>query len=273
MSIQDLISRIETAKSNLEGLKDQVPRDQSSASKIHGWEPSVDRPGFAFIETESGGVKATAGLMSTEDPNGIFRQKGLSGEVEGTVITDLHGGTGNPRDGIKAGVGVYEANLDIAAAAEFYGAPLPDEANVANLEFKAAAASAEASVGKDGLTAGATASLVEGGFTVGSSSAENEQDETVRLVGVAGQGYAARLHWDDADSDGFREFGLGGDYSFLSADIKTEDPLRTLLSGGNTSGGVGGNLIMDPILPEGNLTESVANKFGLSIKDENAPNA
>src|SRR5262249_58604731 len=43
-----------------------------------------------------------------------------------------------------------------------------------------------------------------------------------------GAGGAGRLHYGDSDGDGRPEYGFGVDAGPFTADVKTEDPVRTL---------------------------------------------
>jgi hypothetical protein len=114
-------------------------------------------------------------------------------------------------------------------------------------------AGAEVSYGTDGMTAGATANLVEGSMTFGAPDKNNPYDESVRVGGSIGMGYAGRLHWGDKDGDGSAEYGFGFDAGPLSLDLKSEDPARTLFNA--ASGGY-----LNGFLPQDNLTNYIGNE-------------
>jgi hypothetical protein len=84
--------------------------------------------------------------------------------------------------------------------------------------------SAEASVGSNGLTFGATGNIVEGSFTAGKFTPGNNSEESVRAGLSLGGGFSSRLHWGDTDKDGAREYGFGFDAGPVSFDYKSEDP-------------------------------------------------
>lgn len=87
----------------------------------------------------------------------------------------------------------------------------------------------EASAGNDGLTLGAGAYIIQGAARLGEISKDKANDEQLRLGLGYGPGMGLRLHWEDKDKDGFPEYGFGFDAGPVSMDLKSEDPLRTLL--------------------------------------------
>jgi hypothetical protein len=127
----------------------------------------------------------------------------------------------------------------------------------------------DAWAGPGGFSLGAQANLVSGSITGGSTG--TDRDELNRIGLSAGAGAAVRGSWNDSDGDGFREYGLGGDLEFLSVDLKTEDPLRTGIRqlGGLTPLGPLAGMAADAFMPEGNMTESAANEFGLTTRNAN----
>jgi hypothetical protein len=109
-----------------------------------------------------------------------------------------------------------------------------------------------------GAAAGLSAYILQGSVT-GGNIGTGSRDEEGRFGLGAGVGGAGRLHWEDADGDGRREYGLGADVGPFSFDIKTEDPLMTAAKSMIPFGGVAGG-IADRFLPKDfNLTESVGN--------------
>jgi hypothetical protein len=127
-----------------------------------------------------------------------------------------------------------------------YGAK--GEAGLGKLEYKgdgwSADASAfgingEASAGSNGATFGGGATIVGGSATVGGFNPNSNTDTSTRFGLSAGPSFGLRTHWGDSDSDGHREMGLGFDLGIFSADIKTEDPLRSginMMPGSNAQG-------------------------------------
>jgi hypothetical protein len=94
---------------------------------------------------------------------------------------------------------------------------------VTEVEGEALSAEAEASVGKDGATLGAQASLGGAAITGGGGlSSKRADDEQSRFGLGAGVGLAGRLHWSDEDKDGVREIGFGLDVGPLSLDARSE---------------------------------------------------
>jgi hypothetical protein len=105
-------------------------------------------------------------------------------------------------------------------------------------------ASYEANVGSDGATIGVQGNAGDGSVTRGGPpSKDSNTDEQTRFGLSVGEGGAGRLHWGDADKDGYREYGFGVDVGPLSYDFKSEDP--TGLRGLNKS--LGPALDMDEI--------------------------
>ena len=111
-----------------------------------------------------------------------------------------------------------------------------------------------------GANLGASAYLVQGSVT-GGNIGTGARDEEARIGLGAGVGGAGRLHWEDADGDGRREYGFGADIGPVSFDLRTEDPLMTMARMSSLGMVAGG--LADRFLPKDfNLTESVGN--GLS---------
>lgn len=90
-------------------------------------------------------------------------------------------------------------------------------------------AAAEASLGGDGFTLGATANAIDGAVTFGGFNADDSWADSQARIGASyGVGAAARGHWGDSDGDGVREIGLGADIPTpipglgISFDVKSE---------------------------------------------------
>ncbi|MBD2000128.1 hypothetical protein H6G00_26550 [Leptolyngbya sp. FACHB-541] len=277
-SIDSLVARIEDSKARIQESQNSLSGLRGNGSSIREGMAGrgegqvggnrLDVKDFYFnVETDVRGTRISFGATSFRGGELFPEIDTLTFEVKRGLWEDANG---NTRGGLVANARGIRTKLDLAN-----GFDLPEE-NVLAVELGLGTATAEASAGNDGFSFGATAVAAEVAITEGTSSAEIDTDETIRRGLSYGVGAAVRGHWGDADSDGFREYGFGGDYAFFSLDAKTEDPLRAVLSGGingSLSGGINGSLISDAVLPEVNLTESVANLFGLSIKDENASNA
>src|SRR4029079_11016265 len=121
---------------------------------------------------------------------------------------------------------------------------------------------AEASIGDDGATLGAGATLVGGSVTLGGDpSRKSDKDESVRLGLSEGAGMAGRLHWGDKDKDGHREYGFGADVGPFSFDIKSEDPLRTLIRTAS------GEPTAEYLLGDGNGTDKAVDYAGEKYKE------
>ncbi|MBD2059425.1 hypothetical protein H6F88_26085 [Oculatella sp. FACHB-28] len=246
-SIDSLVARIEDSKA-------RIQESQNSLSGLR-----VDAKAYYFnpLEIDERGFRFSFGIASLRGGSLFPETDALTFDVKDGIWEDANG---NTREGFSGNVRVIRTKWDLANQFD-----LPEE-NVLDLEMGIGVVTLEENIGNDGLSLVGTANLAEVAITEGTRSAEIDTDETIRVGTSLGVGRGARMHWDDADNDGFREVGLGTDVPFLSLDVKTEDPLRTVM--GITNGG-----LSDALLPEGNLTESVANGFGLSIKDENASNA
>jgi hypothetical protein len=121
-----------------------------------------------------------------------------------------------------------------------------------------------------GMSAGAQANIVEGSMTFGNFTGEGDTaEESLRLGASVGEGAAARVHWGDTDNDQHPEYGFGFDAGPVSADIKTEDPLRTMAKGAATGmlaplgpAAYAAPWLMENVLPEGNLTDTAGEYAG-----------
>jgi hypothetical protein len=97
-------------------------------------------------------------------------------------------------------------------------------------------ANAEASAGTNGASLGAGLTGIGGSATFGKFNANSNTDTSTRFGLSAGPSFGLRGHWGDSDSDGSREVGVGFDLGIFSADLKTEDPLRTGMALMNSGG-------------------------------------
>ena len=176
----------------------------------------------------------------------------------GMDIGNWDAGNGNSRYGARGNIGLVP---DMRGnVGNVLGQPL-------ELEGQMLAANGELSLGGNGFSAGAGASLFAGGGTLGdfSQNSQNETSEqTTRMTVGAGVGAGGRLHWGDSDGDGYQEFGYGVDAGPISFDIKSEDPLRSLVSGGPFSQVLPASMIPANYLfgEEGNLTYDAMDMAG-----------
>ncbi|MFN8327404.1 MAG: DUF4157 domain-containing protein [Saprospiraceae bacterium] len=173
---------------------------------------------------------------------------------------DPDGGT---RYGLGASAGAGKGSYDIPAIINSFYPGAMDKRNILNLDVGLGTAGADLSLNPDtGFSIGAQANIAEGAITAGTTDT-GDSDKTYKLGLSEGVGAALRGHWGDKDKDGLREYGFGFDFGPLSVDMKTEDPLRDL--GIGFIPGVGPALAN--LLPGGNLTEGLANKFGLTTRN------
>ena len=224
-----------------------------------GWrQPGDNDPGGAYAYNKSNkdgtGVEFGAGAYhSQKDGNSV--DIGPSINVKGGEFDTGDGDTRWGWTGTATGSGGKG------------GAGLP---GIGKGDVGVGTASFDANIGTDGASLGVQANAVEGSLTAGDLSKDRNNDETTRVGGSLGEGLSARLHWGDKDKDGFREYGFGFDAGPLSVDMKTEDPLRSAARGLGMLGGPLGmsasSFLTDAVLPEGNATEQLYNKAGLTGK-------
>lgn len=114
-------------------------------------------------------------------------------------------------------------------------------------------------VAQAGLIAEPGTTHLGGSITFGQARITDEIGEDERMGGsfgiAAGLGYQGRVHHSDDNNNGKTEYGFGVDAGWASFDIKTEDPLLTMMTGYS---GIGPMWLADELLPEDiNLTEGV----------------
>ncbi len=173
---------------------------------------------------------------------------------------DPDGGT---RYGLGASAGVAKGQYDIPQIINSFFPGTIDKSNILNLDVGLGTASADASINPDtGFSLGAQANIAEAAITAGTTGT-GDSDKTSRFGLSEGVGAALRGHWGDRDKDGLREYGFGFDAGPVSVDLKTEDPLRDI--GLGLMPGFGPMLAQ--MLPGGNLTEGLANQFGLTTRN------
>jgi peptidoglycan hydrolase-like protein with peptidoglycan-binding domain len=131
---------------------------------------------------------------------------------------------GNTRFGEQARLGVLNMNANVLEGLQNSGEV--SESTIGIFDLNALGnLTGEATVGNDGFTVGAAASLGDASYTGGTINPESSTDLTGRVGLGYGEGAAVRGHWDDADNDSYREYGFGLDVGPLSLDGTAEDPL------------------------------------------------
>ena len=81
----------------------------------------------------------------------------------------------------------------------------------------------------NGTRVGLSANAAQLALKIGRFDPKNPNDEQLRIGVSAGPGVAIRLHHSDEDGDGRREWGVGLDLGPVTADVKTENPVYTLI--------------------------------------------
>jgi hypothetical protein len=217
-----------------------------------GWEPpkpGEGAGGYAYAKVnEHGGQEVGAGLSHEEyDIFGIPIASDFAYGVDkqGTFGTD----NGDTRYGALQNIGYQKKQIN--------------QGGVVSADAEALTAGYEFSAGTDGATAGIGANLIAGSISAGKPSDQSHNDEQVRFGLSAGAGAAARGFWGDKDGDGYNEYGFGIDLGPISADLKTEDPLGTLVRGG-ASVVPGANMLLDYFKGDYNMT------YGTSMSEDKA---
>jgi len=210
-----------------------------------GWRPDrqgADRPmPYAHLSAmDSGSLQAGLGMIHGSWGNGAALDVlSANGEI------GLMGGAGQRRLGARGDAQMFKGNTPT-------NFPIGGEMGI----FDAAA---EASIGQDGATLGAGASVIDGALRLGSNNKDRANDTTLRIGAGFGVGAAGRLHWGDTDQDGHREYGFGADVGPVSFDLKTEDPLMTLASG--LTGGLASGLAPKDFNLTDTVTSGVSNAW------------
>jgi peptidoglycan hydrolase-like protein with peptidoglycan-binding domain len=111
---------------------------------------------------------------------------------------------GNTRFGEQARLGVLNMNANVLEGLQNSGEV--SESTIGIFDLNALGnLTGEATVGNDGFTVGAAASLGDASYTGGTINPESSTDLTGRVGLGYGEGAAVRGHWDDADNDSYRE--------------------------------------------------------------------
>lgn len=215
-----------------------------------GWRPDRGPTGvggpYAHASTpQSGSVQAGAGLFSGRWGNGAALDV-LNANAEAGRM----GNEGSVRWGAKAD-------------AQMFRGQTPEDW-MAGADMGIFDASAEASIGQDGASLGAGANVIDGAVRLGNFDAGRANDASLRIGAGLGVGAGGRLHWGDKDQDGHREYGFGADVGPVSFDLKTEDPLATVLPG--ASGLIGLGQASGLVGRDFNLTETVGDGIGAAAR-------
>jgi hypothetical protein len=215
-----------------------------------GAEPSATDPGaYAYQKHNAqGGVETGMGAFHGEgDIGGVPVTDDILTVDEKTGAWEDNGGT---RYGYNLGGGVAKMGFN-------KGGPVSGDVGAGTFGL-------DASINPDqGLSLGAQANIVEGSMTLGNFTGGNNAEESARFGLSAGEGLAGRLHWGDSDNDQHREYGFGFDAGPFSADIKTEDPVRTALKASVMTNPFTAPLSpLLGLLPEGNMTDTAGDYAG-----------
>jgi hypothetical protein len=221
----------------------QKTHGNRSIQRVYGQRPTGDVPGwYGFnYENKQGGYNWGGGYGHSASETGEWWQR-MGGDLPFANGNFLMWGENDDKDtryGAKAEVG--------AGRLEYKGDGWSADANAFGVN-------GEASVGTNGATFGGGATIVGGSATVGKFDPKSNTDTQTRFGLSAGPSFGLRGHWGDSDNDGHREIGAGFDLGIFSADLKSEDPLRSAM-----------NLIPGPA--------SGVNQALSGINDENGPNS
>ncbi len=200
------------------------------------------------------------------------------GESESRIgFGEFHAGAwdgedGDRRLGMEADAGLIRSNLNITDYVNrLMGPGTIDPAIVANLEAEALAGSLDAYVNPEGaFNLGAVFNLGQVAFEGGRRDPGSNTDSTNRFGVSAGWGGGVRGGINDTDGDGFPDIRFGADVPIaglfgVTFDVSTEDPLRDLVL--EHAGPLGS--MIESMHGEGNISESLANVFGLTMEDAN----
>jgi hypothetical protein len=277
MSADDLTDRINQAREDLQEAKNQVNEIRNQAQDGGGQTPNMDKiygdkppvtgheTTYAYAEKAHDGIYYEAGA-------GVYTARGAAGEFDVLTAEAKAGlGGGSNYYGVGADAGVLRVNGSLPEILKPLLPIVPEilqedaekllDSRAERIEAPVLNARANVSANEDGAIVGAAARVAEVAVTTGTSDAASDTDETTRVKVALGSGLEFRGHWNDADEDGYREYGVGAKMGPVSIDVTSEDPLRTLLENPLPLP----NMPSIIIPPEENLTESVTDLFGLSM--------
>jgi hypothetical protein len=170
--------------------------------------------GTVGYQAEAGAGWRAAG--STDTPWG--------GKASGSadVGPQANAGVGSYKD--PTGKQTYGARADATTGQASGQVDVPGGKVGGEVAGPSAGAGASANDSTAQVGAGASAATV----AVNAGSTGTNVDESARFGVSPGVGAAARVHYGDSDGDGHREYGVGVDVGPFTADVKSEDPLRTM---------------------------------------------
>ena len=254
-------------------LVDQIHQTAGYIDVIGKWIIDI---GFDFLHADTPTIQDILFEVWLEVSRGVSRLPLGSWEVFGGdddpyrfLYLDRQVGsleTGDARVGMRLGCGLFRTeNLYELIVPDGWQELLPDSVNTFYTQFFGAqdiqylGVDAEASIGQDGATLGAQITGAARRSVLGGDfDSQHNNDQQLRIGPSVGAGLAGRLHWDDSDNDGYREYGFGADFGIwkglgLTSDLRTEDPLFIGLSP------LGGVINSQFDIYEGNLTHTTYN--------------
>lgn len=169
--------------------------------------------GSAQVTLSDSGVPIGAGaeVALVKGKEGDFEYKVLFGDGK---VGAGNAASGGPEYGYQGNVGLISLNKAPAESVT-PGWTLGGEANVMTFGGAHSGNSSSAQMGGGGT-------IIGGGISGQYKSETGRRDIYARGAVTAGPSAGIRLHYGDADNDGFNEYGVGVDYEWLSADIKSE---------------------------------------------------
>jgi len=165
---------------------------------------SNSRPGYIHASSTSGPgeeyLSAGGGMLHVDQPG-----------VQADVISS------------NGQLGVYDGRIGGRGNAQLVSVSTQTDSPV-NVDAGVLRANGAIEAGENGYSFGGTASIIEGGVTLGDATpdASDNMDTSVRVGAAAGLGFSARAHWADSDDDGVPESGFGFDVGPVSMDVRSE---------------------------------------------------
>lgn len=179
------------------------PHKQNASGKLEAAGPFFGASANRDQNGNTVGYSIGGGLMSGQTPKNDARAD----------VFQAQGHVGGWRD--EQGRSTYGIEGD--AALVRFGIPMGGAlGDNFGFDVDVMSANAGAKANEETASLGAQANIISGSMSAGT------QEHNIRGGLSLGVGLAGRVHYGDADGDGVQEFGLGGDYLFGSADIKTE---------------------------------------------------
>ena len=211
----------------------QAQPERAATTQANAWGDRTDVGVQGGFGIQSGLIGSAEGAHMSSD---LLQAQGFINRVESDGSTTYGAGASGKVAGVNAG---YDQRGQ-GGFADFQADALGFEAYE---QFNP----------EQGAGLGAGAYFAQAAVTAGDIGTDSNDSEARFGVG-AGVGAGGRLHWADADGDGYREYGFGADIGPVSFDVRSEDPVQDLVPGARMVGNMLGY--------EGNMTEAVGN--GLS---------